>query len=174
MKHLSRAESYLLVSVSSSSVKMAGVPLWAPLLPIQPQPKVWKRLHLILNTWQQLERRKGERRKKSWKKRKTEWICQRGPSYLPSVLGSFSWSSLVFSFCFSGIPECVEDPLVWISVRSEGSFAGFLCPVIQLEKFKFPWRNREETRANLTNIKHVCGSSSDIKAVCEENKLDFH
>lgn len=52
------------VFVSGSGVKMAAAPVWAPLLPIQPQPKVWNRLHLILNTWQQLERRKGERRKK--------------------------------------------------------------------------------------------------------------
>lgn len=83
------AESCLPVFVSGSSVKMAAIPVWAPLLPIQPQPKVWNRLHLILNTWQQLERRKGERRKKSKKKRKkrkTKWICQRAfPSYLPSL-----------------------------------------------------------------------------------------
>ena len=92
------------VFVSGSGVKMAAAPVWAPLLPIQPQPKVWNRLHLILNTWQQLERRKGERRKKFYKKkkkkRKTEWICQRAPSYLPSLRTSLApFLSLSWSLC---------------------------------------------------------------------------
>lgn len=78
--------SCLLVFVSGSSVKMAAVPVWAPLLPIQPKPKVWNRLHLILNTWQQLERRKGERRKKFFKKEKQSGFVNELPpnSPLPS------------------------------------------------------------------------------------------
>lgn len=94
------------------SVKMAAVPVWAPLLPIQPKPKVWNRLHLILNTWQQLERRKGERRFFFFfKKSKIEWICQRAPPYLPShLLSVFSPVSLFVSFPhhFLVTPESVE------------------------------------------------------------------
>lgn len=66
-----------------------GVPVWAPLLSIEPQPKVWNRLHLILNTWQQLERRKGERRKKKTlkkdKKEKKNRVDLSERSLLPSL-----------------------------------------------------------------------------------------
>lgn len=56
--------------------KMVGVPLSFPFVlplflcplptPLVVQPKVWNRLHLILNTWQQLER--GEKAREGGKK----------------------------------------------------------------------------------------------------------
>lgn len=68
----------------------------------QSQLEVWNRLHMILNTWQQLERRKGERQKKSvFSKKKKEKEKQSRAGSSRSSLPLFFFVFSHFSFLLS-------------------------------------------------------------------------
>lgn len=128
--------------------------------PPPPQLKVWNTLHMILNTWHQLERRKGERQKKkvffpqkkTRKKSKAERVRRGAPSPCLPV------QPLFFSpFWVSPKTGTIKSTHVSPTVKHRNRDVCRLCPFIQPTKPLCLFFNRAIWEENnwSRNLKHA-------------------